>query len=129
MTQDKMIASVLLAGLVAILITPLCGYLFQCGCDWPWLGLDKGCNYWQSHSVHKCPWCVSMPAAVLSAGIAFLAAVGVMLTIPLNFTLKVKAAAIRLWLGLAVFLVIASLGGMMAAYAQHYPFGVGRYWY
>ena len=55
-----------------ILITPLCGLIFQCGCDWPWFGLDEKCNFYQPHIKHQCPWCVSMLTGGFSLVIAMI---------------------------------------------------------
>ena len=38
-----------------IIVTPLCGFLFQCGCDWPWSGLDTRCNFYKPVIEHPCP--------------------------------------------------------------------------
>jgi hypothetical protein len=52
-----------LAGLAAlvgyIFIAPLCDWLFNCGCDWPWRGLAEHCNAFIAESPEKCPWCVN----------------------------------------------------------------------
>jgi hypothetical protein len=57
------------------IVTPVCGGLFRCGCDWPWSGLFLAC-----HSLRGlppgCPWCehpvLGLAAVVLpvAAGIA-----------------------------------------------------------
>jgi len=49
-----------------VLVTPFFGLLFQCGCDWPWSGLDEKCNYYQENSMKKCPWCISIVLGVFS---------------------------------------------------------------
>ena len=58
--------------ITVIIITPLCGFLFQCGCDWPWSGLDSDCNFYQPHAQYHCPWCASMVTGVLSTGLAII---------------------------------------------------------
>lgn len=40
-----------------IALTPMCGYLFSCGCTWPWAGLARDCNYFDPQSPLHCPWC------------------------------------------------------------------------
>ena len=50
----------------AVFVTPYCGYLFECGCTWPWAGLDAHCNIYDAYAEHRCPWCVSLPAGGLS---------------------------------------------------------------
>jgi hypothetical protein len=49
-----------------IAITPLCGAMFDCGCDWPWHGLHRHCNVFDAHADLKCPWCDSKVAGTLS---------------------------------------------------------------
>ncbi|MGR9107122.1 MAG: hypothetical protein ACU843_09360 [Gammaproteobacteria bacterium] len=55
---------------IAILITPLCGTLFACGCTWPFAGLAEHCNFFDPDEIHPCPFCehlvFSIP--VLSGG-------------------------------------------------------------
>jgi hypothetical protein len=47
----------LAATLAVILITAVCGWLFNCGCTWPWYGFVKHCNAFVPSSPEKCPWC------------------------------------------------------------------------
>ena len=37
-----------------IAITPLCGLMFDCGCDWPWFGLHHHCNIFEEQAKLKC---------------------------------------------------------------------------
>lgn len=46
----------LLAALVAVLKTPLCGWIFQCGCVSLWSGAAEHCNVHLARAFH-CPWC------------------------------------------------------------------------
>ncbi|MCI0732338.1 MAG: hypothetical protein L0Y38_00765 [Methylococcaceae bacterium] len=48
--------SITLLGIL-IVITPLCGYLFGCGCAWPWSGFVENCNYFDPGERHPCPFC------------------------------------------------------------------------
>lgn len=57
-------AVVMIFALIAI--TPLCGSMFDCGCDWPWHGLHQHCNVFDDHADWKCPWCDSKLAGTLS---------------------------------------------------------------
>lgn len=50
---------ILLGALIAVLIVSICGWLFNCGCDWPWLGFVEHCNVFIVDSPDKCPWCVN----------------------------------------------------------------------
>jgi len=57
----------------ATFMTPLCGFLFKCGCVWIWAGADRHCNIHQSSPPH-CPWCAHgklgyvLPLAGLTLG-------------------------------------------------------------
>lgn len=58
-----------------IVVTPLCGAVFGCGCDWPWSGLASRCNAFIASSMEHCPWCVhpllgfGLPAVATLAGL------------------------------------------------------------
>lgn len=54
-----LLAVILLGALIAVMIVPICGWLFDCGCDWPWQGFYEHCNAFISESPEKCPWCVN----------------------------------------------------------------------
>jgi len=118
-----------IATLVAtlILLTPMCGFLFQCGCDWPWSGLDAHCNFYKPHAEHKCPWCVSMVTGVLATGLATL--VGVLIAMmPLwKISGTAKQVSVRILFGLSAFFVVGILTAALAAIVQHYPLGIGQY--
>ena len=49
-----------------IAVTPLCGFMFDCGCDWPWSGLYHHCNFFDALAKLKCPWCNNVAAGALS---------------------------------------------------------------
>ncbi|MDD5461126.1 MAG: hypothetical protein PHG00_05780 [Methylococcales bacterium] len=109
------------------IVTPLCGLLFQCGCDSPWSGLDAGCNFNKPEADHQCPWCASMITGLLSTGCAIIGAVlaAMALSLPLAIFRPVNEIALRILSGLAVFMLIAILTAGLAALWQNYPFGVG----
>ncbi len=113
----------------AIMITPLCGFLFQCGCDWPWAGLDSHCNFYQPEAHYHCPWCASLAVGLLSAGVATFA--GVWAAIQswqlVNYQQLIATVCLRTLLGSLVFAVTALLLAMLAALAQAYPLGVGQF--
>ena len=49
-----------------IAVTPFCGFMFDCGCDWPWSGLYHHCNFFDALAKLKCPWCNNVAAGALS---------------------------------------------------------------
>jgi hypothetical protein len=110
-----------------ILITPLCGLLFQCGCNWPWLGLDDRCNFYQTAEKHHCPWCASKITGLLSIGLAIIGGVLTTMTValPLVVNRSLTEVAVRIALGLTIFVLVALLTGGFAAIGQNYPLGVG----
>lgn len=117
-----------LAGVMTLLvavfiITPLCGYLFSCGCSWPWNGLAAKCNYFDPLATEKCPWCLSKPAAILSIGGSMLAAYVTALRIRISvkitghwFVVIILASAT----GLLVFLLTAVFSAWLSAMMQGY---------
>ena len=121
-TKEQRYSAISTLIIIVIIITPLCGFLFQCGCDWPWTGLDSNCNFYKPQAEHKCPWCASMVAGVLSTGVAVV--MGVWASIfsscilisqhPLGEVLK------RTVFGLMVFVGVAFLMAMFAAQWQGY---------
>jgi len=113
--QKRLSVSIVLV-IELITITPLCGYLFQCGCDWPWFGLDANCNIHQSHIKHQCPWCVSMIMGVFSTAVAIMCGVvvsGASLGWVSNQSI-VKQVLIRVIVGLTVYIFIAGLMAILA---------------
>ena len=119
-------AACLTAMLGLIIITPICGLLFQCQCDWPWLSFYSDCNYFHSEAIHKCPWCTSDIAGLGSIGMAFFLALASLFFTRNRFA--AKAIVVQVTFGLTIFILIAVLSGTLAAYSQHYPFGVGNFY-
>jgi hypothetical protein len=109
-----------------MVITPLCGLLFQCRCDWPWLSFYFECNYFHTEMTHKCPWCYSNLAGFGSIGAAFVfATVGALFILTETFTAKAATLVARVTFGLIIFILTAVLTGATAAYSQQYPLGIG----
>ena len=52
----KALAFAAVAGVSAVLLTPICGMLHRCGCRAPWAGGDSYCNAKAASGPH-CPWC------------------------------------------------------------------------
>jgi hypothetical protein len=122
-SQEKRGSAIIMLIISLIAITPLCGFLFQCGCDWPWLGLDAKCNFYQPNSEHQCPWCASMATGVLSTGTAIVAgiwasniSIGLLISQP-----PIKEVLIRILFGVIIFVLIAAIAAKLAAFWQGYP--------
>jgi len=109
-----------------LLITPLCGLMFDCGCTWPWEGLDSHCNIHDSTALQQCPWCVSMFAGVVSVALAVIC--GVLLSMLGRNTTNEGHYALaldvgkRISRGLFGFTVVALLTGYLSGYFQAYPY-------
>ncbi|NOQ15189.1 MAG: hypothetical protein GQ583_12035 [Methyloprofundus sp.] len=114
--------------ITVIIITPLCGFLFQCGCDWPWSGLDRNCNFYQAHAQYHCPWCASMISGILSTGLAIIAGIFAATTPQhsLSYAHAVGEVSIRIIFGITVFILVAILCAGVAALLQAYPLGIGE---
>lgn len=64
-------------GSVLLLITPICGLLFACGCDWPGKGLADRCNYFDVAATRHCPWCSNPVIGAIAALLAIAVGLGV----------------------------------------------------
>ena len=113
------VTAVVVFGLVAI--TPLCGFMFNCGCDWPWSGLYHNCNFFDALSKLKCPWCNNVAAGALSMLAVFGASIFVAyrassLSASTNarFTIGVLAGAVT-------FHLVSLASGALSALATGYP--------
>lgn len=128
-TEKRWAVSVTLL-LSLVIITPLCGLLFQCGCDWPWLGLDAHCNFYKSYEEHHCPWCVSMVSGVLSAGLAIVSGVytAIVSVETLISPIKRHEVVVRTLVGFGIFFLVAILTASVAAIWQSYPLGLGFFY-
>ena len=116
-------AGIITVLIALIVITPLCGFLFHCGCTWPWDGLAEHCNYFDEHAVAQCPWCASKWAGVLSVGIAV--TVGYLASMvklyPSFFPMdKTIETIVRIVFGLGLFLAVAISAGWISATLQNY---------
>lgn len=127
--RDKTWALLISSLLMLIVITPLCGWLFQCGCDWPWQGLDSRCNYYQDHANYHCPWCASILVGVLMIGFAVVSGLWFSMR-EFDFLLKrgsKSAVILRVVLASLVFVFLATVMAGLAANWQDYPLGMGYY--
>jgi hypothetical protein len=124
-SRQKKSAVVFTSIIVLILVTPLCGFLFDCGCTWPWLGLDSGCNFHQQNTVYKCPWCVSWITGWFSVGVSISSGVFVAVSpLPIVADRVRNESLIRILLGTMTFLCVAILAGWLAAELKNYPLGI-----
>lgn len=128
-TKEQRYSAILTLIITLIIITPLCGFLFQCGCDWPWAGLDTKCNFYKLHTEHKCPWCASMLTGILSTGTAILAGIGITASPSglLTYRQTVTEVTLRTVFAVLVFILMAIFTAGLAASWQSYPLGIGSY--
>ena len=115
-------AGILTVILALILITPLCGFFFDCGCDWPWAGLHKKCNIYDDKTVSKCPWCLPLFTGILSTGLAIAAGFRVAISRRMGNRMPVNHVSselfIRLLLGMVAFLLTAAVAAWLASSTQ-----------
>lgn len=100
-----------------IVITPFCGLLFDCGCSWPWAGLESNCNFYKEGAAYHCPWC-EYPVAGL--GSTLLAVCSGVLAALLGLGRDGQVAT-RTLEGVAVFLIAGILLGWLTALFTGYP--------
>ena len=122
-SKEKQLSAPIILIIELIAITPLCGYLIQCGCDWPWLGLDDNCNFHRLNIKYQCPWCISMLMGILSTGLAiimglYVSSLSLVFFVNIN---KVKEILSRISLGLIAFVLTAMIMAIVAASQQGYP--------
>ena len=104
-----------------IALTPLCGFMFNCGCDLPWSGLYHHCNFFDALAKLKCPWCDNVGAGALSmlavfgtSTFAAYRAASVSASANQHFTIGVLAGAVT-------FHLLSLATGVLAALATGYP--------
>ncbi|MGR9087377.1 MAG: hypothetical protein ACU841_09930 [Gammaproteobacteria bacterium] len=122
LSADWILAPGLTLAAELIAITPLCGFLFACGCTWPGLGLDSACNIRDHQASHQCPWCVSPAAGWLSLG--FSVGAGVYASSFSFFRLEWNRSyklIIQISLGVLIFIVSATGAAVISASVQEYP--------
>lgn len=124
-SRQKKTAAFFTSIFVLILVTPLCGFLFDCGCIWPWSGLDSKCNFYMHNAVYKCPWCASLITGWLSVGMSIASGVFVAVSpLPILGDSVRSESLICVLLGTMTFLCVAILAGWLAAELQNYPLGI-----
>lgn len=109
-----------------IILTPYCGFMFDCGCTWPWSGLESHCNIHDPLAEHQCPWCTSLLLGVLSSTAAVFAALFVSTKTANSFSHPNRAFLsiqfpIAVAAGLIAFLIVATVTGWISGTLQGYP--------
>ena len=113
-----------------VLLTPLCGFLFRCGCTWPWAGFDSACNIREPSAPYHCPWCASMLAGWLSAIVSILAGVtAAIIPWPAECKNKTTESLLRLLAGIVLFGLTAVAAAAISASSQNYPLGILSYFH
>lgn len=139
-SNHKKLSVVITLVITLIIITPLCGWMFYCGCTWPWAGLDSYCNIHSSGQRDQCPWCV-LAFGYLFAGVPVLignlcAWYGNSVLFVLSnktaissseFYFTTVAIIVNVMIGLIVFIVLALFSGWLAAWITDYPYFVFNY--
>ena len=124
-SRPKKTAVVFTGILLFILVTPLCGFLFDCGCSWPWSGLDSKCNFHNQNTLHTCPWCASWITGWLSVGVSIASGIFVSVSpLPIVGDGIRNESFIRILLGTITFLCVAIITSWLSAELQNYPLGI-----
>ena len=123
--NTKTISAMVVMTIALINVTPLCGFLFDCGCTWIWAGLEEKCNIHDVSALHQCPWCSSSFAGILSVSCSVLAGAWLAFALRIgdhnNQKIDFKNMLIRSTSGLAIFLLVAFFSGWISASVQNYP--------
>ncbi|MGH8552003.1 MAG: hypothetical protein ACRERS_01790 [Methylococcales bacterium] len=94
---------------ILIAVTPLCGLLFRCGCDWPWFGLMAQCNFFEPRTIHRCPFCEHLPWSIpLLSGSALVGMATTWLGLSRNILPK-QSIVLDALTGVAVFVVLTGI--------------------
>jgi hypothetical protein len=124
--------------IAAVVVTPYCGVLFDCGCTWPWDGLSDHCNVHEEHSEVHCPWCEHLTVGGGSICLAVIFGVVVALrgnarssplhsmpltsgTISQNLRSLSADFTVRTARGVSAFLLVAGSLGYLIALLIGYP--------
>ena len=103
-----------------IAVTPLCGFMFGCGCDWPWSGLYHQCNFFDALAKLKCPWCNS----TVAGGLSMLAVFGASMFVAYRAASVTGSANARFTIGVlagvVAFHLVSLATGVLAALATGY---------
>jgi len=113
--NNKILGGLIAFVMAAFFLTPYCGFLFDCGCTWPWAGLDVDCNNHNPDALHKCPWCGNYVKGFISSTIiiggAALAA----------YSLNNRHLFMRMTVAAIFFVISGFITGWISAALQGYP--------
>ncbi len=124
--RAQIAATVLTLALALVVVTPLCGALFRCGCTWPWAGLDRHCNVHDPDDPAHCPWCVHPRVAATTFAVSATLGVVAAWGLPVARRRPRFALAARTGAGLVVYAFASALGAWWIARAVGYPHFLGR---
>ncbi|MCH9699063.1 MAG: hypothetical protein K0U68_13260 [Gammaproteobacteria bacterium] len=125
LNAQNVTAVVVLIIMITTTLAPFCSQLFQCGCTWPWDGLDRYCNYHNKNLADHCPWCTS-----LLHGYILLPLIGLMSCVVtwrvsrrvLNDKGLMLNSLISIGAGLVLFYIAAFINAWFAVQASGYPY-------
>ena len=119
--------SILGSGAIAgVLVTPLCGLWFSCGCDWPWDKFFLACDAVVKNTPPPhCPWCVNPLAATLSIGSGLAAGTLAAWKVRALPSSDDVAILYRTGIGTATFISVLCLSGWLTALATAHPTFLG----
>ncbi|MFN7952862.1 MAG: hypothetical protein U0610_14155 [bacterium] len=123
--RDRLLAAVLTVALAGVIVTPLCGALFGCGCTWPWAGLDRHCNVHDPSDPAHCPWCVRPAVAALTFVAAASLGASAAWALPRGRLRRWHALLARTGVGLLVHALASTVGAAWIAHAAGYPHFLG----
>jgi len=98
-----------------VMITPLCGLSFACGCQALWSGAETHCNVNRPGEPH-CPWCEVPVLGAVGGGLTLLAQVGAYLVARRRRATALRAALLALVLLPPAFLASAALTWLATDY-------------
>ena len=112
---EKLLSALIVFIIASIALTPYCGWLFDCGCTWPWAGLDADCNNHKPGTVHKCPWCGNYVKGFISTTLTMGCATLI------TYVLARRGIAQGLLAGGTAFLIVGFISAWISASLQGYP--------
>ncbi len=116
--------------ILLITLAPFCGWVFHCGCIWPWAGLDRYCNFYDNNQKDHCPWCTSFVFGYLiTALLIFISGFVTWHCSNLITVTKQRSGAfISIAAGLLVFYCLSVINAGIAATIMEYPYFIFKIW-